>query len=96
MEHEENPQEGPVDQDSVKLLTEKIQKLEIDLENFPVNKVFIDVFAEDRAPRPARVIMLDPRILEIDNLDLFFDVFKKNVKDVRENYKFEPMNEDST
>ena len=32
--------------------------------------------------------MLDPRILEIENLDLFFDVFKKNVKIVREGWEF--------
>lgn len=73
------------------ILQDKIKKLEVVIENYQVKKVFLDVYPEKLQTLKARVMVLDPRILEIDNLGLFFDVFKKEVKTVRENYKYEPF-----
>jgi hypothetical protein len=52
-------------------------------------KIFLDVYPEDGVPRKARLIVMDPRILQVDSMELFFDVFKKNIKEVRDNYEYE-------
>jgi hypothetical protein len=85
---QQDTQVTPEQQEELTLLKEKVKKIEIDLENFPVKKIFLDVYPEGSSALKARVMMIDPRILEIDSLNLFFDVFKKEIKDVRENYEF--------
>jgi hypothetical protein len=75
-------------QEEIKLTHEKIKRLQINLDNFSSHKLFLDIYSDTQGIKQARVVVLDPRILDVPSLDLFLDVFKKNIKKVRETYKF--------
>jgi hypothetical protein len=67
-------------------LKDNLKKLTVEFEGMAVHKVFVDVFPDNSKPYPARVLLLDPRIMEIKHPDLFFDIFSKNLKKFREEY----------